>query len=85
MSQFLGDNPSDPHAFVQWKGTDVCMDFHCECGTHCHFDGDFAYTVKCPTCLTVWEMPCYIVPRKSVKGGDNYWHDNPKLLETDDE
>jgi len=21
-----------PHGWVQWKGTDVCMDVHCACG-----------------------------------------------------
>jgi len=66
MSNFISDgDPSDPYAFVQWKGTDVCMDFHCECGAHCHFDGYFAYAVKCPHCGTIWEMPCIIKPRKA--------------------
>lgn len=78
MSQFLDDVPIEvPYAFIQWKGTDVCMDFNCECGTSCHFDGDFAYTVQCPQCLTIWEMPHFLIPRKSVSG---YWHDNPKML-----
>lgn len=65
MSSFIEDNPTNPHAFIQWKGTDVCMDFHCDCGAHCHFDGDFAYAVKCPHCETIWEMPCNIVPRRA--------------------
>jgi hypothetical protein len=66
MSQFLNDKPANPHAFIQWKGTDVCMDFHCACGEHCHFDGDFAYAVQCPHCATVWEMPCYVTPRRAA-------------------
>lgn len=41
-----------PHGWVQWKGTDVCMDIHCKCGHHSHLDGDFAYSVKCPKCGT---------------------------------
>ena len=45
---------SGPHAFIQWKGTDVCMDVYCECGEHSHFDGPFAYYIKCPTCGTVY-------------------------------
>jgi hypothetical protein len=53
-----------PNAFIQWKGTDVCMDFYCECGAHCHFDGYFAYAVKCPHCETVYEMPSMLYPRK---------------------
>jgi len=26
------------HVFIQWKGTNVCLDFHCECGAHGHFN-----------------------------------------------
>lgn len=65
MSGFSDDETVNPHAFIQWKGTDVCMDFYCECGAHCHFDGYFAYAVKCPHCKTIWEMPCYVKPRKA--------------------
>jgi hypothetical protein len=43
--------------FVQWKGTDVCLDFHCQCGYHAHFDGDFAYQLRCVRCERVFEMP----------------------------
>lgn len=41
-----------PHGWIQWKGTDVCMDVHCECGHHGHFDGDFFYNYVCPECGT---------------------------------
>lgn len=74
-----------PYAFIQWKGTDVCMDFQCDCGENCHFDGDFAYTVQCPRCLTVWEMPSFIFPRKACDDTHKYWRENPKLLKPDDE
>lgn len=53
-----------PSAFIQWKGTDVCMDFHCECGQHYHIDAEFAYTVKCVKCEAVWEMPSHVYPRR---------------------
>ena len=53
-----------PYAFIQWKGTDVCMDFHCDCGEHNHFDGGFAYVVKCAKCRQEWEMPIRVFPRK---------------------
>ncbi len=43
-----------PHGWIQWKGTDVCMDIHCKCGCHSHIDADFAYHVKCPSCKTVY-------------------------------
>jgi hypothetical protein len=66
MTDFIDEgSPADPYAFIQWKGTDVCMDFHCECGAHNHFDGYFAYAVKCPHCGTIWEMPHYLKPRKA--------------------
>jgi hypothetical protein len=55
----------ETHAFIQWKGTDVCMDFYCDCGAHCHFDGYFAYAVKCPHCEQIWQMPSHLFPRKA--------------------
>lgn len=82
---FSYDETKQPHAFVQWKGTDVCMDFHCECGAHCHFDGYFAYTVKCPHCEIVWEMPWNIYPRKADGRTSEYWRQNPKMLEPDED
>jgi hypothetical protein len=49
-----------PHGWIQWKGTNVCIDLHCSCGAHCHFDGDFLYYWKCPHCSTVWEMGTHV-------------------------
>ena len=43
-----------PRGFIQWKGTEVCMDIHCKCGNSSHIDDDFAYHVKCPKCNTVY-------------------------------
>lgn len=88
MSGFL--TPSDerevrPEVFLQWKGTDACMDFHCECGAHCHFDGDFAYCVKCPHCGTVWEMPCLLYPRKAAEHTHPGHVENARLLEPDED
>lgn len=42
--------------FIQWKGTDVCMDLNCSCGHGSHFDGKFAYYVKCPSCEQVYKL-----------------------------
>lgn len=40
-------------AWIQWKGTDVCMDVRCErCGMSSHLDSEFAYFVECPGCHT---------------------------------
>lgn len=47
----------DRQTYIQWKGTDVCMDFYCpKCGEHSHFDGGFAYNIRCPSCMTYFEM-----------------------------
>lgn len=45
-----------PHGWVQWKGTDVCMDVYCKCGYHSHIDASFAYNVKCPKCGTIYDV-----------------------------
>lgn len=39
-----------PHGFIQWKGTNVCIDVFCECGHHGHFDGMFFYFFECSKC-----------------------------------
>ena len=44
-----------PHAWIQWKGTFVCMDVHCSCGKLSHIDAEFAYYVKC-ACGKIWAM-----------------------------
>lgn len=45
------DNPETPaRGWIQWKGTDVCMDMVCTCGASGHFDGDFCYYVSCRFC-----------------------------------
>lgn len=84
---FSYDAIEEPHAFIQWKGTNVCMDFHCECGAHCHFDGDFAYVVQCPHCMTKWEMPFHLFPRKIVAGshGERWHAATAKMMEMDED
>jgi hypothetical protein len=56
----------DPHhegtkTFIQWKGTDVCMDFHCKCGLHMHFDCEFLYFVRCSGCGTDYMMSSQVM------------------------
>jgi len=49
--KFRPDDNDGPHGWIQWKGTDVCMDIYCpHCGEHTHLDADFAYTVRCGAC-----------------------------------
>ena len=45
----------EPHGWIQWKNTRVCMDIHCECGEMTHFDGDFCYHIKCCACGRIYE------------------------------
>lgn len=81
---FTFEQREHPHAFVQWKGTDVCMDFHCDCGAQCHFDGYFADAVKCPHCNAEWEMPWNVYPRRLDRTSEaGRWRD-PKMLEPDE-
>jgi hypothetical protein len=43
-----------PHGWIQWKGTNVCMDVYCKCGAHSHIDASFAYYFKCSDCGAVY-------------------------------
>ncbi len=56
--------PPLPHAFVQWKGTDVCMDVRCICGDSFHIDSDFAYFLKCQACGRILETSYHIQLRE---------------------
>lgn len=44
------DRVEGPFGWIQWKGTNVCMDLHCACGHHGHIDTEFAYFYRCPEC-----------------------------------
>lgn len=82
---FAFSDDTTPSAFLQWKGTDVCMDFYCKCGAHCHFDGAFAYCVKCPHCKTVYEMPHTVFPREACAATYPHHVETAKLLERDED
>lgn len=60
-----------PNAFIQWKGTVVCMDFYCLCGEQFHIDDMFAYAVQCPHCERRYEMSSMIEAREIPK--DEQW------------
>ena len=59
----LGKPDARPNTFIQWKGTDVCIDLYCTCGEQCHFDGFFLYAWQCPYCKRCWEMSCVVEMR----------------------
>jgi len=55
--------------FIQWKGTNLCMDFHCpECETDNHYDGDFMHFIRCSGCFAVFELSTGIDVRKLPPG-----------------
>lgn len=54
----------ESEVFIQYKGTDICLDFWCECGAEGHFDGFFCHSIRCHGCDTVWVLPHTIVLEK---------------------
>lgn len=72
-----------PHGWIQWKGTDVCMDVHCECGYHSHIDADFAYSVKCPACGSVYACNGHIELIKLIDEKSDPHHIEPKMDDAD--
>ena len=46
---FSYDGQPNPRAYVQWKGTDVCMDFHCDCGAALPFRRLLCLCCKVPS------------------------------------
>lgn len=46
----------DGRGWVQWKGTNVCIDIHCPCGKVLHFDGSFFYFCQCPYCEKIFAV-----------------------------
>lgn len=69
-AQFIDGAPPAPYAFIQWKGTLVCMDWYCECGKQAHVDDDFAYHVECPHCQRRYEVGCFVALRPTTETPD---------------
>lgn len=70
---------SDAYCFIQWKGTDLCMDLNCPCGHSGHIDGDFVYYVRCPECGSVYQMGTQVILKKvDLQGDDPYEAYNAK-------
>ena len=72
----------EPHGWIQWKGTDVCMDVHCECGKLTHVDGMFCYSVKCSNCGRIYFCNGHIEfiqldeePNQCLQTDKNDWSD----------
>lgn len=58
--KFQPENTGEAYGWLQWKGTDVCMDIHCTCGALGHLHGLFAYTIKCGHCGKRYELSGHI-------------------------
>lgn len=54
----------ESHNFIQWKGTDLCMDMWCECGYQNHYDGFFTYAIKCAGCGQVYQLGTKVEMKK---------------------
>ena len=52
--EIQNQHPGLPNGWIQWKGTQVCMDVQCKCGELTHVDADFCYNVKCGSCGRVF-------------------------------
>lgn len=76
---FTRPDGSDASMFIQWKGTTVCLDFHCVCGAHGHLDDSFAYFVECPACGQQYEMGTQVIARKVESVDDG----RAKILQVD--
>lgn len=65
--------PEGPYGWVQWKGTDVCIDLHCSCGELGHVDADFFYHYKCLACGQLYDVSGYVklvpVPKEEEDDG----------------
>jgi hypothetical protein len=71
---------SHSNGFIQWKNTNVCMDFYCECGFQGHIDDDFVYYIECPDCHTVYEVGSRVemvpVDRKDAGTIRSHWSED---------
>lgn len=54
------EHKNKPHGWIQWKGTDVCIDLHCSCGYHGHVDSAFFYYYKCPKCKQQYAVSSHV-------------------------
>ncbi len=60
-----GQTVSD-RTFIQWKATDVCMDWQCpDCDTAHHVDADFCYAVKCMVCGSTFKLGTDVTLKKT--------------------
>lgn len=44
------DDKGISSGWIQWKGTNICMDIYCICGAIDHVDDEFFYSYECKDC-----------------------------------
>lgn len=54
------DPTEDARGWVSWKGTTVCLNLYCSCGSHEHVDADFAYYVRCRACGATYYLSPHV-------------------------
>lgn len=67
---------TDAQTFIQWKGTEVCMDIYCPCDPNepRHVDAAFAYFVRCDNCGAVYEVGTQVKLRRLAEGEEPTGH-----------
>lgn len=73
-----------PSGWIQWKGTTVCADIHCDCGASYHIDAEFAYYVRCPACKSIFAINGHIQLLK-IEGIELAEFGSTHVIEPDDD
>ncbi len=62
-----------PHGWIQWKGTDVCIDLHCACGELLHADSEFLYGFKCLSCKRSYALGAHVALHELTAAETEAW------------
>lgn len=65
-----------PYGWLQWKGTDACVDLYCECGHHAHVDAEFLYAWRCSQCGQVYGL-CAVIQLVPLSDGEASEYSDP--------
>lgn len=57
---------------LQWKGIDICIDLHCDCGVTSHADGFSFGFIQCPSCLQVYKLDHVVAMDKVSQFSDEF-------------
>ncbi len=72
MTDLDDGTPPAPVAYIQWKGTEACLDVYCTCGGQFHLDTEMptATALRCGGCRQLWQLPEFL-PLSAV--GEDHW------------